>query len=394
MIIKNRQQMAQLLSERMTRTYTTLSERQKLEPDTSLVKTYLLEAHLSESAEPEQTLEFAERIFSEQSIGSSSQLQQVRIHRTDEKTLLSIDMKFRNEHLVIYVDFTNPRFWFLHSMGSSKPLDWLIKRLVKAHPELDRAWLPIDLLECISNMGSFRGLGLDYDRRAISDVDFDSPNAPVEFLKMQLWASNAKRVLRTLRDDAFPNDTTLSKVRIKFWLNGEPDKDFSLDDIKYNGKVTARGTSFQSHITLVSRIYEEYANQIRKVEKEHALKVHQSDGRVSFDGSPINLLFKRPIANMEIFCDSVFSCGEPFRLWGVPIRVNEDFYRVHAVDLHVGSPIQFEIAPDFMRVYLPSGSCGNSVIRLYTNLQHHYDACIEAIDGDGGKIFAFQPENA
>ena len=388
MIVRNRQQMAQLLNERMTRTYTTLSQRQELEPDTSLVKTYLLEAHLPESADPAQALEFAEEIFSERTFESSPQLRQLRTHRADEKTLLSVDTKFKGEHLIIYVDFTNPRYWLLHSMGSSSALDWLTGRLVKARPELDRAWLSADFLERVSNMGSFRGLGLDYDRRVIPDVDFEDPEAPAEFLKMQLWASNAGNVLNILRHkDAFPNDTTLLKVKVKFWLNGEPDGDFSLDDIKYDGKVTARGTSFQSHITLVSEIYEDYANQIRNLEEKYALETHQSDGRLFLNGAPINLLFKRPIADMEIFCERVFSCGEPFRLWGVPIRVAEDFYRVEGFDLHIGNPIQFEIAPEFVRVYLPTGSCGNSVVRLYTNLQHHYDALIQAEDGNGRCVF-------
>ena len=79
MIVRNRQQMAQLLNERMTRTYTTLSQRQELEPDTSLVKTYLLEAHLPESTDPAQALEFAEEIFSERTFESSTQLSQLRI---------------------------------------------------------------------------------------------------------------------------------------------------------------------------------------------------------------------------------------------------------------------------------------------------------------------------
>jgi hypothetical protein len=391
MIVKNRQQMAQLLNERMTRTYTTLSERQELEPDTSLVKTYLLEAHLSESSEPVQALKLAEEAFSEQSFEGTSRRLRSRIRRADEATLISAEVKFKNEILIVYVDFTNPRYWFLHSMGSSNTLDWVIGRLVKARPELDRAWLPADFLERVSTMGSFRGLGLDYDRRIIPDVDFDSQEAPVEFLKMQLWASDAGRILRTLRkEDAFPNDTTLSKVKVKFWLDGESDGDFSLDDIKYDGKVTARGTSFQSHIALVSKIYEDYANQIRELEEKYALRAYyQHDGRLSLDGEPVNFRFKRPIANIEVFCESVFSCGEPFRLWGVPVRIAKDFYRVQAIDLHVGGPIQFEIAPEFMRLYLPVGSCGNSVLRLYTNLQHHYDALVRAQDGDGRRIFEF-----
>lgn len=391
MIVKDRQQMAQLLSERMTRTYTTLSERQLLEPDTSLVKTYLIEAHLPESAETAQALTLAEKVFSASAMTQTSQM---LLHKAAEPTLLSIETSLREERFVIYVDFTNPRFWYLHSMGSSNAMDWVIKRLVKTSPELDRAWLPADLLECVSQMGAFRGLSLDYDRRVVPDIDFQSPEAPVEFLKMQLWGNKAADVLRILRrQDAFPHETTLAKVKVKFWLDDESDNEFSLDDIKYDGKVTARGTSFHSHMTLVSYVFELYAKQIKELEEKYALTAQELDGRLFIEGEPISFVFERPITNLKIFCDSIFSCSEPFRLWGVPIALAEDFYRVEAVDLHIASPLQFEVAPEFLRVYLPSGSCGNSIMRLYTNLQHHYDSLVKVEDGNGEPVFKFQPHH-
>ncbi len=388
MSVRDRQQMAQILNERMTRTYTALSERQELEPDTSLVKTYLIEAHLPELAEPEQSLNLAEKVFSQQIFAGKSQ---INIYRAEEPTLLSVEMRTKDEHWVTYVDFTNSRYWLLHSLGSSNAMDWMIERLVKVCPEFDRAWLSADFLEYISKMGAFRGLSLDYDRRRLLPlVDSLTQEAPVEFLKMQLWGNKASEVLRILREErAFPHETTLSKVKIKFWLKGESEEDFSLDDIKYDGKVTARGTSFQSHIGLITHIYEKYANQIRKIENRYSIRAREDNGRLFIEGEPINFLFKRPIDNLKSFCENVFSCGEPFRLWGVPVQLSEDFYRVQGVDLHVGSPLQFEIAPEFMRVYLPQGSCGNSIIRLYTNFQHHYDALIQAEDGDGRPIFEF-----
>ena len=100
-------------------------------------------------------------------------------------------MTIKDEHIIIYIDYTNPRFWILHSLGSSSKLDWLSNRLIKISPELDRAWLSANFLEYISNLGSFRGLSLDYDRRNVPDVDFQAHDAPIELLKMQLWVNRA-----------------------------------------------------------------------------------------------------------------------------------------------------------------------------------------------------------
>ncbi|MGB8991707.1 MAG: hypothetical protein WCD80_06595 [Desulfobaccales bacterium] len=388
MRVKNRQQMAQVLNDRMTRTYSSLSERQELEPDTSLVKTYLIEAHLSESAESEKALALAEKVFSQQNFAGKSQ---VKTSRAEEPTLISVEMRTKDEHWVTYVDFTNSRYWLLHSLASSNSMDWMIQKLIKNSPELDRAWLSADFLEYISKLGSFRGLNLDYDRRMLFYTD-DSKflKTPLEFLKMQLWGDKAADVLRILRDKkAFPHETTLSKVKIKFWLDKQENGDFSLDDIKYDGKITARGTSFQSHISLISHIYEKYALQIRKIEKDFALKSVENDGRLNLEGEPINIMLGRPIDDLNGFCESVFSSSEPFRLWGVPIQLSKYFYRVHAFDIHISGTMVFEISPDFIRIYLPSGSCGNSIIRFYTNMQHHYDSLIKALDGNGRAIFEF-----
>lgn len=391
MIVTNRRQMAQLLDERMNRTYTDLSERQELESDTSLVKTYLLEAHLPETSEPEKAVSLVQAILQKPLARGVSG---AKSFRTDDPTLIAVETRVFTERLYLYVDFTNPRYWLLHSMGSSNAVDTLVNGMIAQGPELDHAWLPADLLESVSRLGKFMGLSLDYDRRIIPDVDLLAPNAPVETLKMQLWGSKAADVLRILsHQDAFPHETTLSKVKVKYGFRSggnEAIDEFSVDDIKYDGKATARGTSFQSHLNLISHVYHTlYAGQIRRLEEQYALRVVSSDGRARLLGEPINLFLDHPISDLKVFCDRVFSSAEPFRLWGVPVKVSASLYRVRAVDLHVGSPIDFEISPDFIRIFLSLGSCGNTILRLYTNLQHHYDSKVRAELGGGGPVFEF-----
>lgn len=385
--IQSRREMVQLLNDRMNKTYSILLERQELEPQTSLVKTYLVEAHLSENAVFEEVHALLTRNFAGDVIGER---RNPMVHLTQDESLFTLTARYKREPITIFVDSSNPRFWWLHSMNSSVALDWLVDRLVRAGQDLDSAWIPMDLLEWASKRGSFRGLGLDYDRRLIPDVDFEAPGAPVEFLKMQLWGNKADEVLRILRQEgAFPYETTLSKVKVKYWLSLDRDGEFSIDDVKYNGKVTARGTSFQSHVTFVSDLYRRYAGVIRTIEERFFLNWSLTDGRLDLRGEPVNFFFNRPIENLETFCTSLFSPFAPFRLWGVPIPLADDFYRVSAVDLHAGSRVDFEIAPEFIRAYLRDGSCGNSLVRLYTNLQHHYDAGIEAKDADGRRLFEF-----
>lgn len=387
MIPKDRQQMAQFLEERMAGTYSSLEKDQELEPEISLVKSYLVEASLPESAKPNEAFKALKEVASAL---DSSRKSKVEVHRAKEPTLATLETQIKQEHVFAYIDFTNSRYWVVHSMASSTSSDTLLDRIIGLDLSVDRAWLPADMLETIARLGSLRGLGLDYDRREIPDVDFEDPTTPVEFLKMQLWGNKASSILRILREEnAFPHETTLSKVKIKFTGSSESSDKFALCDVKYDGKLTARGTSFSSHIALLSDVTRTYSANIRKIEQDFAIRPSITDKGLRVDGLPITFNFEKPIAKLDIFCDRVFSASDPFRLWGVPVPAGANAFRVEAVDLHVGSPILFELTREFIRMYLPKGSCGNTVLRFYTNLQHCYDSLVKATAIDGDPAFAF-----
>jgi hypothetical protein len=381
-----RRELAQHLEEVMSHAYAQLEERQRLEADTSLLKTYLVEAHRLRAADHDRTLQVIRETFIPDVLGARVEPQ---IHETEDERFFNVEFGRRDDQSVLYVDASNPRFWLVHSTAKSNDVDPIIDKLVHNTNEFDHAWLPMQLLSRIAGFGSLRGLGLDYDRRPVPDVDFEEPDAPVQFLKIQLWGNRAQDVLRILQQqDAFPDATTLSKVKVKYFLD-HLDENFCLADIKYDGKVTGRGTSYQSYITLITNLYRDYAQRIEEYERRFMVKFTNHDNRVNIEGEPLNVRFTQPIPNLQKFCERVFSGSYPFRLMGVPIATGRKNFRVNAIDLHVGKRMTFEVSPEFMRVYLAPGGCGNSLARLYTNLQHHYNSQIEAVDGS--EQLTFQP---
>jgi hypothetical protein len=90
---------------------------------------------------------------------------------------------------------------------------------------------------------------------------------------------------------------------------------------------------------------------------------------------PIGIRFSRPIPDLPAFCEELFSARAPFRLWGQP-AITENEALIEAVDLHVGQQIGIELGHDWMRVYLHSGSCGNTVARPISNLQTRFDGAL------------------
>ena len=55
---------------------------------------------------------------------------------------------------------------------------------------------------------------------------------------------------------------------------------------------------------------------------------------------------------------------------------------MEAVDLHVGQHLRFDITTNWLRVYLFEGGCGNTVARLASNLQHHFDGALSIVDAE------------
>ena len=97
-------------------------------------------------------------------------------------------------------------------------------------------------------------------------------------------------------------------------------------------------------------------------------------------GTPIELLFSRPLADFDGFLSQIFSSRAPFRLWASIGDYGDNYAEIEAVDLHVGSRIRLEISPEMIRIHLRRNGCGNSVARLISNLQHHVDGNISAVE--------------
>ena len=221
--------------------------------------------------------------------------------------LYLLDTFIEREHITIYADVSNSRFWMLHSANRSISLDWLLDRMLKEQNFLDHAWLWPNMLDKISRKGSFKGLGLDFDRQPVPDVDFDSSKS-VEYLKLQLWGTASGDVLKVL-SERFPQHTTLSKVKIKYWLSNLGGDQFSIDDFKFDGKITARGTSFICHLSLISDAYNDYKNIIRKIEREYSIQwtqdLNKSDS-LHLSGKAMAFYFPHPIENLDLFVNTFF----------------------------------------------------------------------------------------
>lgn len=153
------------------------------------------------------------------------------------------------------------------------------------------------------------------------------------------------------------------------------------DDVTSGGKLTCRGNSFALHSEVVLTLKSQYSDLISGWEKTYRMG-WQSDEKGLYPTGQVaelHLPVALDQAGAETFLATVFSGGEPYRLYGLPIQDGSGRFVVNGVDLHNGDRIDFELLPDVFRVYLHATSCGNVLARLLTNLQHFHDARVRLL---------------
>jgi hypothetical protein len=270
-----------------------------------------------------------------------------------------------------YVDTSDKRFWLFHTNSLAEEAGDLFDTLVfSPTAAFDKLWLPRQMIQEIADLprNSFRGFGLYYK-------DLFEPSEqtekPVKWLRMGVSGSSSIDALEALRSKKkILSSLAYSNIRVR---RGDP-KEYVIDELGYEGRFIARrGNSIDAYVSLIELTRQKYRSTLEAIER-NSLGVKQIENRTLMQGQAFDLCFTREIEDMNLFIDILTNSKRPFRIWGLKNKVTEDGFQVFAVDLHTGDSIDLEVSPYLIRLYLPEGSCGNTVLRLYTNLQHFFDS--------------------
>jgi hypothetical protein len=281
-----------------------------------------------------------------------------------------IRLGYKAHSAIFYLDSADPRFLLLYTNGIAKTTDPLFRLLVDSTTDnFDRIWLPTEVQDDISILSGnvFRGFALLFD-------DVFTPKTrdlPIGELTMNVSGVSSGRALHALtNDEALKRAICYSKIRVERG-NGQM---YVADEIKFNGRIiTKAGQSIDDHVNLVEIVRKKYRGLIEGVER-NSLGTKTVEGRTLVEGQAFELELSREIVNLDSFAERLLNSSKPFRLWGIVNNVSRDVRQVVGVDLHTGDPINLEITPTLIRAYLSRGGCGNSILRLYVNLQHGFDS--------------------
>lgn len=376
--IRNRRELHQFLEWVMTKTYELEREYQHLEEDVNMVKSYIIESHT-----PLTALEVA---------GYN-----VSIAKTEDPTLCVVKFRKKNaeKFSTLYIDTVNERYWTIHTVEKSAVVDPFIDKIARNEIKKDYIWFPSQYLERFKEKGFPCGITIQYSE-LIGDKKKTIGN-----LSMKLWGSAAGDVLELFRElskikvsDTHPHvqeiceelsySSPLSGIGIKYLVG---DTQFVVDDIAYKGKFTARGgNSIDGHLFLLRSAKEDYSTTITYIEEEIAMGFTKGSPLIP-RGHPLTIVLTRPIDDLNSFSHELMSCRYPFRFLGFPRYEFNDFVALTGVDLHTGGKINLELSQNWIRLYLMKGSCGNTIARFYSVVQHNYDSNATLEGAEYGRLF-------
>lgn len=269
-----------------------------------------------------------------------------------------------------WVDHLDARYWNVHTYGRVDDAHALLRSAVNRSRTLDWMWLPSQHLRGAWPGATLKWLRSDFRGRRLLPAE-----TRVQDLEVQLRGSEAPEIFDLISsryEEAVSFDRIVMDLR-------ENEYGRIQEGVSRQGRFVARGDSFEFHQEVVRAVTARYRRLIDLVEKRMIQWRELPEGGAQMGGSAIVIQFSRGIPDRDLFLDQLFSAREPFRLWGIPVDRN-GVAEVEAVDLHVGRKLRFDVGSNWLRVYVFEGGCGNSVARLITNLQHHFDGALELLD--------------
>jgi hypothetical protein len=344
--------------EQIARAYHKLYKDKKLEYESYLLKSYLLEINISDLEEKRDKI--IKTLFS---ISLKDKMIDVEVNEIESDFF---ELVYKSLNISIYVEWISQRFLFLYTLSKTQKVDNLLHKIVFNQPRIDQFWLWDEFLnsQITKYNRFFKGFSFDYDYRPIIGREDEEV---LSYLKMQLWGGGKElnEIYNKLRK-ILSQMAILGKVRFKEF--GDNENEFIISDIKFTGKVKSYGTSIGIHRKILVDLKQQYERKLHQIDK-YRLKWSSEN---LLEGEPLYFVFSEPLSEKTLpeLINKMFNGSIPFRLIGIVSQTGKYKYIAHVVDLHIGEKFILQVFPDMIIAYLSEEVCSNTLLRLYTNLQH------------------------
>lgn len=344
--------MLQIFESRLQNTHSDLVEQTELEFGRNMLKTALIESNI----QPDGIL----------------QNDDVKNHFEVESNLYILEIENTDGEGFLFLDVHDTRFWIFYSLSKSDFFNRAIDDLLREEGAgLDRLWLPTGQVEEIGKTGKYEGVKISYGADQVFPEDFIEDNLEFSDLDIDSSGKNSKKLYEILKNsEGIDNFLALSRIKIRREIEDE----FVRESITNEGSFTTRGgTDIELHIATVEQIKNRYAQLLQRIEENHIIDAEQRPHGGRAQGSPVIIRLSQEVPDIERFLSHVVNAQDPFRLWGHIREISENYYKVDGVDMHNGDKLAIEMSPEWMRLYFYNNACGNTALRIFTNIQQYYD---------------------
>jgi len=356
--ITSRRDMLNIFGARIQNTHSDLLENTELEFGRNMLKTAIIESNIHFDRIVE--IDAVEHVLE-----IESDLRMVRVKNSKGDGWL-------------FFDLHDERFWIIYSIGKSDFFNTAIDNFNQTEGGgLDRLWIPTGHVEEIGAMGEYEGIKLSYGATDVFPEEFIEDNLQFTDLSIDGSGQSSSRLYNILKStDEIEDFLALSRIQIRREEEGE----FVRESITNEGAFTTRnGSDIGLHISTVERVKDQYARLLEAVESNHVIRAEERQHGARSRGGPVLIKFSRTVSDVEKFLNHVVNAQDPFRLWGHIREVGESAFKVDGVDAHNGDKIAIEMSSEWLRLYLYDGACGNTALRLFTNIQQYYDPAAELV---------------
>ncbi|HBH11518.1 MAG TPA: hypothetical protein DDX29_00115 [Clostridiales bacterium] len=300
---------------------------------------------------------------------------------TKEKTLKILKLTRNKVTSYSYLDMLDQRFWILYSLDNSVDIKKDIKNLIqKNNSQLDYTWFSSSSLKHLSSGYSKTRFSIKFNNR------FHNANIPMKRLSLQLTAEDASDIANNLLDNPFiGKGACFSNIEV---LLSDKNNDYVKSRLSMDGSINiSRGNSISNFIEFQQKtIQGHYRPIIERIENDYSIEYDVNIDGINIKGDILSIKLSTKIENIEFFVHNLLKGTNPFRFLGFSNIIDDEHILVDVLDLHNFGHFDLEIFPDELLINLPKGSCGNSIVRLFTLCQENIDPKAKLIGGSGDAI--------
>lgn len=363
------------------------SQNTKEQIDNYKIKNTLLKSYVFET--------FDQSLFETSNVITES-LDIQELFSDKKHTLQQIDEELyilnENDKLVGFIEQINTRFCTLYTTESSKYSDHLARTYVKKSSILDSLWISGKmydnfLKEITSIHHPERFTKMKFEFNAMFEKNFQIKD---EIVEHKVSSVSLVEELGSIVDKLngvrkyFSSFHSIGSLRFPSHVGKGG------HDVYQNGKFTNRSDSFTDHRMQLKQIVAIYQNMTEHLERKTWIEVEEVRGNdisinKSFKASPVTIRFSKPLNSFVFnnFVEYTFPKGrEPFKIYGEIKRISEERVHIYGVDLHLWQNVILDLSTEEFILFLPKGTCGNTIHRLVTNIQRFLDPQISVFIGD------------